>query len=671
MDEKNFAHDKSQYERPNFPYRCGRAVLWQKPCNQGPNLDGSCGGVSECAPVLKGSRWQCKRTKSAGGTCEDGPTPYGECGLKHPPCAPKPTLRVIRGRLSLLVAILIVALIGVLQAFYPINNRFFKSSDLNPIFKVHQKFVQDSGCSTCHAAHSEGPGAWVEALVSKTDISSNCVNCHTFAGPSFKAHNGGAKKDHDYQDIHCQMCHLEHKGEMFNTKVLTGKQCNFCHKAKFESFSRGHPEFREKYPYLKRNSINFNHVSHFNKHFESAKSKGKGPQTCTGCHNVTAADRAVRSFGFDVVCAECHARQIFKNKLNLINLPFMETPFSEKDQDEIFKSCSGSVMTSIDELEKKISESEKNKMYEKIKKVGKDIKKIKGSKDPVSESDSMVISAYLLNLQAIDDPEAYGPPIREIIMKMAMMKKPGEGEAEEGKVKDPMAELIQERKGIAEKLLAGLHPEVLKRAACAWALNQEYEPPVKTEYGGWFADLVSVGYTPSGHADPVAKSWIEFALDAIVMEEDEQQRELAEAMKEELVDPKEGVGSCAKCHAVTAKKSAKGKEQLIVEWKIIWPELNPLVFYSHKNHIDMLGVNDSCKHCHVMDNKAKYKDSFKTEDPAKFVSNFKGIERNQCVTCHSENQVTQECQLCHLYHLKPGFKKTMMTVAKSQPSINN
>ncbi|MCH8311732.1 MAG: hypothetical protein IID17_01955 [Nitrospinae bacterium] len=667
MDENEFAHDKSQYERPNFPYRCGRGVLWQKPCYQGPNLDGSCGGVSECTPALKGSRWQCKRSKSAGGACEDGPTPYGECGLKRTPCAPKPTLRVYRGRLALLVAILIVALIGFLQAFYPINNRFFKSSDLNPISKAHQKFAQESGCTTCHASHNKGPGALVKALVTKTDLSANCVNCHTFAGPSSKAHNGGIKKDHDYQDTHCQMCHLEHKGESFNTKVLTGKQCNFCHKTKFESFSRGHPEFREKFPYLKRNSIKFNHVSHFNKHFE--KSKNKGPKTCTGCHNITSADRAVRSFGFDVVCAECHARQIISKNLNLITLPEMPLPESEEDlidRNEVFSFCAGPVMiemdANMDELKKRMSGPERKKMEAERRKMEAERKNTEMEEFEAVSTDSVtVISAYLLNLKDKDSSEEYATPIQELILEMA------------GNGTDRMAQLIEEHSanGMAKKLLAGLHPEVLKRAACAWALNEEYEPPIQSEYGGWFANLVSVGYTPFGHADPVAKSWIEFALAATAGEEDQQKRELAKAMQKELVDPKDGVGSCIKCHAVTAKKSAKGKEQLFVEWEITWPELKPFVFYSHKNHIDMLGVDDSCQHCHVMDDKAKYKDSFETEDPAEFVSNFRSIERNQCVTCHSENQVAQECQLCHIYHLKPGFKKTMMTVAKTQPSINN
>jgi hypothetical protein len=559
-----------------------------------------------------------------------------------------------------------VALIGILQAVYPIASKFFNSSNavsnIRPLSKVHIKFSRESGCATCHAAHREGPGDWVKALFTQTDLSSHCVNCHTFAGPSFKAHNGGIKKDHEYQDIQCQMCHQEHRGELFTTQTLTGKQCNSCHKTKFESFSRGHPEFRARYPYLKRNSIDFNHVSHFNKHFD--KSKGKGPQTCTGCHNITSADRAVRSFGFDIVCAECHARQTVSKSLNLIILPEMPLPESKEDRmdkNEVFSFCAEPILTEMDEkraeLEKRMSGKEKKKMVAQRKKIDKEREKTEVEEYEAVSTDSVtVISAYLLNLVDKDSPELYATPLQGLVMEMA----------EKGT--DRVAELIEEHagKGGAKKLLAGLHPEIMKRAACAWALNQE-----QAEYGGWSADLLTVRYTPLGHADPVAKSWIEFALSAPSKGEDQQKHELAMAMRNEILDRKEGVGSCIKCHAVTAKKTGNGEEQLFVEWEITWPELNPFVFFSHKGHIDMLGVDDSCKHCHAIDKNAKYKTSFETFDPKKFVSNFRAIQRNQCVNCHSESQVTEECQVCHIYHLKPGFKRKMLTVAETQHSNNN
>ena len=43
----------NSYNRPNFPYRCGRASLWGKPCALGANADGTCGGTSACVPRKK------------------------------------------------------------------------------------------------------------------------------------------------------------------------------------------------------------------------------------------------------------------------------------------------------------------------------------------------------------------------------------------------------------------------------------------------------------------------------------------------------------------------------------------------------------------------------------------------------------------------------------------
>jgi hypothetical protein len=80
----------------------------------------------------------------------------------------------------------------------------------------------------------------------------------------------------------------------------------------------------------------------------------------------------------------------------------------------------------------------------------------------------------------------------------------------------------------------------------------------------------------------------------------------------------------------------------------------------------MMGKNESCKHCHVIDKEAKYKTSFDTFDASKYTSNFTGIERKHCASCHSEKQVTQECQVCHIYHLEAGFKKNMVADSNSR-----
>jgi hypothetical protein len=627
MDENSFAHDKSPYERPDAPFRCGRGVFWKKPCHQGPYVDGRCGGTSECTPLLKGDRWQCKRPNSAGGPCADGPTPQGECSFHRLPCSPWPTLRVIRGRLALLAIISIAALVGTSQAFDQIESRFFSSSDARHLTKAHKNFSEEKGCSTCHVAHGKGPVEWAKAIFTKTNLSDNCVNCHAFAGPSSKAHNGDTNKYPNLQDTQCHMCHQEHKGDQLNSNLLTSKQCNFCHKTKFESFSNGHPEFPEKYPYLQRNTINFDHVTHLRKYFEDSKHSDNAPEKCTGCHLLTLAGRAVRSDGFDVICGKCHSKDIAKNKLNLLRLP----EFNENRMDEkaVLQACN----------------IETENMQVKIKKSTEE--------DFLSVSTDVVtkVSAYLLNLEE-NDPDAYGQKLQDLIMAMT----------EEGTA--PMADLIEQFSGKsqADKLLAGLNPEVLKRAACAWALNLEYEPPAAAKYGGWFADLIDVGYAPLEHGDPVAKNWIEFALAAASNQDDDIRLKNAVAMRDQILSPKKGVGACAKCHAVTAHKNGNGKDELLMEWKIKWPREKPYVYYAHDKHINILGIADSCANCHVIDNKADYSSSFKNFDATQFTSNFKPIERGLCVQCHSEDQISQECQLCHIYHLNSGFKSDMTAV---------
>ena len=562
-----------------------------------------------------------------GGPCPDGPTPRGECSFHRPPCSPWPTLRVIRGRLAFFAVLFIVVLIGASQTFDRIESGFFNTSESRHLTRAHKKFSDQQGCSTCHMAHGKSPEAWVKAIFTKTSLSDNCENCHSFAGSSSKAHNGDIGKYPNLQDTQCHMCHQEHKGEKLNSRILTSKQCNFCHKTKFESFERGHPEFPEKFPYFKRNSINFDHVTHLHKYFKDTRHIDNAPKKCTGCHLLTLAGRAVRSTGFEVICSKCHSKDIAKNKLNLIRLP----EFNENriDPEPVLRACN----ITTENMEVKIKKSPDEEF-------------LSISTDVVTK-----ISAYLLKLEE-NDPDAYGQQLQGLIAAMT----------EEGTV--PVVDLIDQfsEKSIADKLLAGLNPEVLKRAACAWALNLEYEPPVVSKYSGWYADIMDVGYAPLEHGDPVAKSWIEFALTATSNHGDDYNMENAVAMRDQLVSPKKGVGSCVKCHSVTAGKTKDGKDNLIVEWKIKWPGAKPYVYYAHERHINILGISDSCTNCHVIDTQADYSSSFKTFDATQFTSNFKPIKRALCVQCHSEDQISQECQVCHTYHLKPSFKNDMMAV---------
>jgi len=624
MDTDKFNHDQSPYERPNFPYRCGRGALWRTPCHNGPKIDGSCGGTRDCEPFFKEDRWLCRREKRFGGACAEGPGPRGECSWQRPPCAPRKTLRVIRGRIAFLAVVAIVALLASSQALNPDGGSGFISlSDAGPLSKAHKKFTE--GCSSCHAVYGQGPVGWAKAVFTQLDISERCVTCHSFGGPDSMAHNNDLAKDRVVRKTECIMCHREHSGKKMSTRQSTSEQCNTCHKNKFESFSRGHPEFPDGYPYFDRNAIKFDHGSHLKKHFENPKFTEKAPTSCIGCHKVTLSDREVRPQAYETICVDCHGSQITKKDLVLVRLPELVSDLI--DRDALVQAC--------------------NSLTEE-----------KSDEEFLSVSTEMpaLVSAFLLNVPE-DDPEIYNQPLQEFIFSMA--------EESHFSIEDMVNS--QTEKPMADQLLEGLNPEVLKRAACSWGLNLEYEPPAEAKFGGWYADMLEVRYKPMGHRDPVAKSWVEFALAVSTIQYDEDKMARAIAMRDQVISPKEGVGGCVKCHAVSETTTIDGKKKLGIEWKYKKANDRPHSNYSHTSHIEIMGNKSSCSNCHILDAKAEYMTSFKGFDASKWSSNFSSIKRQTCVQCHTESQINQDCQSCHVYHLNPGFKKKMVSVKRQMP----
>jgi len=244
--------------------------------------------------------------------------------------------------------------------------------------------------------------------------------------------------------------------------------------------------------------------------------------------------------------------------------------------------------------------------------------------------------------------DEYGEPMQEFITRLI----------EEGPA--PIAEAIDERAGrpIAARLLSGLNPELVKRVACAWASNLEYEAPTDPEFGGWYGDLLELKYRPVGHMDMVAMGWTQFAT-ASLQEDDEDIVDYAETMRDTILSPKEGVGACTKCHAISDDGNG-GQE---IEWRYRPTTERPYTRYSHGTHLTLLdpeGVNlmdpdGGCRTCHKLDEDADYAESFSQSDPHHFQSNFNPIDQEACAQCHNEGQVRQDCQLCHVYHFEPGF----------------
>ena len=268
IDPQKFRHDQSLYERPKFPYQCGRAALWSRPCWQGPGLNGKCGGEAECDPMHKGDRWECRRPKRGGGPCTQGPLPNGHCAKIRPSCVPRATIRRWRGRITLLAVVTLFTLIATFANF---SDGSLASIDPGPLSTIHQGFTQDAGCGVCHAAHDLDGLAWFTSAFIHQDNTGQCLQCHGFGGRDRSAHNAAQPERPEMQSTECSSCHNEHMGEDFQPSKVDNITCSNCHKAQFTSFHKGHPGFADNFPYQVSNSIYFDHFKHIREYFSESR----------------------------------------------------------------------------------------------------------------------------------------------------------------------------------------------------------------------------------------------------------------------------------------------------------------------------------------------------------------------------------------------------------------
>ncbi len=164
-----------------------------------------------------------------------------------------------------------------------------------------------------------------------------------------------------------------------------------------------------------------------------------------------------------------------------------------------------------------------------------------------------------------------------------------------------------------------------------------------TQFGGWYRQDYSILYKPTGHADPFMKAWLEFSAGRFSKAEGN----LAASVFNELTG-KDAQGQCTKCHSVDATKD----EKRLMKWtpsSIVTRES----LFTKFNHEPHLGVatEKGCLTCHKMSGAKGYQDTYKGNDPDRFVSNFAPVKKETCASCHGKEQVRQDCLLCHKYHV--------------------
>ena len=656
MDTERFHHTRSAYERPSLPYRCGRAALWGKPCGRGPGVDGSCGGTAECTPFLKDGRWSCRRPASMGGSCAEGPLPDGSCAHRQLPCRPRPTLRKLRGRIAFFAALLPLILIAATFTLDGDSDSVLNPLTHGPLSGAHARFTDQQGCPSCHRAHEAGPAAWLAAAFTPADMTGQCIACHTFGGPERAPHNfpPGLVTDVTAHggpaETSCIMCHQEHRGINARITGVSDSQCQTCHAAKFSAFGKDHPSFKPSYPYETRTAISFDHVSHFAQHFPQSPQAPK--DGCIACHQVDKATNVVPVGGFETTCAACHGDQIGKKDLVVFALPELSpAQFVAIDHKATAEACGA------------LDPDTASALADGLKTAQAAVKANDPQGDfvPISDQKLGPLQQLLLGAEGseIVDLDPKDPGSQQLLDALPKLAKDGTAS---------LGELIDAKfgEGRSNKLLAGLSPELVRRAACAWTANTEYagKPPPG---GGWYVDGVTLKYKPTGHADIIVRAWLEASLAPEPAQPDPGDTSRLADLRHAFLDRTDGLGSCHSCHALRDCKAAGSDSETIdkaaalrIEWHHRLDTGSRYVRFAHRRHISLLGPGTDCQKCHVPNNEADYIGAFTQVNPNAFASNFRGIRQEQCTDCHGSGQVRDDCSTCHNYHREPGFKKLMI-----------
>lgn len=580
-------HRARTYERPDFPYRCGRERLWSSPCGRGPNADGGCGGVSECLPKRQSDRWRCSRPLWAGGPCTHGPKPDGGCYTQRPPCRPQANSLVKRRRAGLIA---VVSSVAVIAAFFATSSGIL-GFDRNltipgPLTSAHANLIDGKRCNLCHEGHERRGLDLVKAVVEYQDMSKRCSRCHDFDGHGERPHNMAKAGGGTSTAISCIGCHTEHKGTNAEISMLPDADCQGCHQAdrRFESFARGshpeHPPFPDHFGGLRSSAISFDHAKHFDTHFKKLEVEDHRPASCVSCHEPKRAGGALSLPSFEQGCAGCHEDGIQDQPLLLLTWPEMET--MRQPDARLVDRCRIDAVIDLEDFE------------------------------PASLELPELLEAFLLDIDP-DDVGAYGRTYQDLATLLAT-----EGLR-------PLADLIRAKDGDPDLLLAGLTPETVADPACRWVFNQEYEGFQGLDAGGWVAEPFGLTYRPTGHADPVLKSWLSFGAGV-----DQADQPLAGSFQDSLFDPETGPGLCASCHAFSPDRG------------MLWTSLSQTRRHSLFDHQPHLAIerafgNQPCQICHQI-------------DPASPGGrDYRNIQLDTCQQCHGRED-GGTCSTCHRYH---------------------
>jgi hypothetical protein len=647
---QNFRFNKSRYERPNQKWVCGYSKEgWS--CPQGPNSDGKCCAKSECQPYKKGDRWFCSRSESHGGPCEEGPLTNGACSRPIIPCQPLPNIRTWRGRTTVAVSCAAVAVIVIL--FFGPQHKEMKRPGL---LSTHHAPLA-SNCAACHTVDkNEASGMSLGNLHHpKITQSQRCLECHdNFNVPNFQKPHSLSPDEivkiseriqksagppsftrkllpsvpHSKEgDLECSTCHREHHGDQMELTVMSPAQCQSCHVRQFESLASGHPDFGS-FPYKRRTPITFNHDSHINGYFPSAKVKA--PNSCTDCHTSDSTRQEIVFKGFQANCASCHSSMIAANPedktsgVALIRIPALDLAELRKRNASIgqYPSDATGTLTAFTKL------------------------LLAGDPKYPELAQDLTTLQPLPSWEDLSEatPEQQAALQRLIIaMKRLFVDCSARGK---DAIKARLQQATETRltPDIIEYLVRPFPIEAMKN------LQAKAFPQAPSELSSDLSKLGTIASHPSGestdyvilyqpkkHTDNYLQSWLTAATVT----------KPAKALFESSPQLHQGFQSCVICHSVEEDKN----KNVFINWNAKQHQVTQrsLTKFSHGPHLSM-----NCNECHSLAesvDQQKFMNSFKGLNPSSVELVFRSIKKEDCSKCHKPEMANDNCLTCHHYHV--------------------
>jgi len=197
----------------------------------------------------------------------------------------------------------------------------------------------------------------------------------------------------------------------------------------------------------------------------------------------------------------------------------------------------------------------------------------------------------------------------------------------------------------------GAEPQ--RRAAPVISIKSDVDPESWAEYGGWYEQDHAIFYRPTGHKDKFIYSWL-----FLTGPQAPKGNASPAASVFDYLIAKDAQGSCTKCHSVD---DIKGKGRLVnFSPPKIETKQGRFTNFIHEPHFGIL-ENRGCLTCHNLEKGRPYLKSYEQSDPQKFVSNFGAVKKELCQTCHTSSMASQDCLLCHKYHVNGVITPIMNT----------